>query len=310
MAPKLKKNKILLLFSGGLDSKLALKVLQEQKNLDIEMVFFKLPFIKNSTPPKIKNTKLHIIDFTKPPFLQEYLEIVKSPKHGVGTSMNPCKDCKILMLKHAKILADKIGAETIATGEVLGQRPMSQLKHQLTLTEKQSKLEGKLLRPLSAKLLKPTIAEKQNIINREKLLDIQGRQRKRQIKLAKKYKMKYPDAGGGCLLCEKDYCKKLKDLIKNTPIKEIQQEHIQLLNIGRHFRKNNKIILGKNQNENIILEQLNKKLNQEIIIPDKIPGPTTIYEDKKDKKLTQELIKVYSKNAKLELRKKFEKLKI
>jgi tRNA U34 2-thiouridine synthase MnmA/TrmU len=315
------KHKVLLLFSGGLDSRIALKVLQEQKNLDIEMVYFKLPFgggccnsfncvFNYSQTQKIK---LHVINFAKSPLLKEYLEIIKSPKHGFGTAMNPCKDCKILMLKHAKILADKIKAKTIATGEVLGQRPMSQLKHQLELTEKQSNLKGRLLRPLSAKLLKTTLAEEKGIINRTKLLDIVGRSRKQQIELAKKYKIKYPNAGGGCLLCDKKYCKKLKELIKNTSLDKIKPEQIQLLNIGRHYKNpktNKKIILGKNENENILLEQINKTLKQKIIIPTKIPGPTAIYEDKEDKELAKELINAYSKNAKLSLRKKFEKLRI
>jgi tRNA U34 2-thiouridine synthase MnmA/TrmU len=285
------------------------------------MVFFHLPFgggccnnfscVFNYS--QTQATKLHTIDFRKQPFLKEYLEIIKNPKHGLGTAMNPCKDCKILMLKHAKKLADKIGAETIATGEVLGQRPMSQLQHQLTLTEEQSKLEGKLLRPLSAKLLPETDAEKKGIINRNKLLALKGRQRKEQIKLAKKYKIKYPDAGGGCLLCEKDYCNKLKHLIKNTPIKDIQPENIQLLNIGRHYQNpktNKKIILGKNQDENTILEQLNKKLKYNILTPKEIPGPTALYQDKKDKQLTQDLIKAYEKASDVKLRKNFLEFKI
>lgn len=300
---KTKKHKVLLLFSGGLDSRIALKLLQEQKNIEIELVFFQLPFgggccnnlqcIFNYS--QTQATKLHIIDLTKPPLLQEYLEIIKFPKHGTGTAMNPCRDCKILMLKKAKILADEIGAEIIATGEVLSQRPMSQLEHQLALTEKQSNLQGKLLRPLSAKLLPETDAEKQKIINREKLLDISGRQRKRQIQLAKKYKIKYPNSGGGCLLCEKEYCKKLQALLKNKPLKKIKPQDIQLLSIGRHFQNKGQIILGKNHQENLILEHLNKELKYNLIIST-TPGPTAIFENKLDKKTTQELIKKYSKN--------------
>jgi len=313
-----KKHKVLLLFSGGLDSRIALKILQEQKNLDIELIFFKLPFgggccnnfqcVFNYS--QTQAAKLHVIDLTKPPLLQEYLEIIKSPKHGTGTAMNPCKDCKILMLKHAKILAKEIKAETIATGEVLSQRPMSQLKHQLTLTEKQSDLQGKLLRPLSAKLLPETDAEKQGLINREKLLDIHGRQRKRQIQLAKKYKIKYPDSGGGCLLCEKDYCKKLKALLKNKPLKKIKTENIQLLNIGRHFRDKGEIILGKDHKENLILEQLNKNLKYNITLSTTTPGPTAIFENKQDSKLSKELTQAYSKDADKKLRKKLEKYRV
>jgi len=310
---KKKKPKILLLFSGGLDSRIALKILQKQK-AEIELIHFILPFgggccnnfncVFNYT--QTQGVKLHVVDLTKIPRLHEYLEFVKNPKHGYGTSMNPCRDCKIFMFKQAKKLAEKINADVIATGEVLSQRPMSQLKHQLKLTEKQAGFE--ILRPLSAKLLPETIYEKNKLIDRTKLLDIKGRNRTKQLELTKKYKIKYPSPGGGCLLCEKNYTPKLKDLLNHKPVEKIQPEEIQLLNIGRHFRNKGKIILGKNHQENKQLEQLNKFLNYSISIPKKIPGPTAIYENKQDKKIVEELIQAYSNKP--ELRKKFEKLKI
>jgi tRNA-uridine 2-sulfurtransferase len=345
----LKKTKVLLLFSGGLDSRLALKILQEQSaKVDVEMVFFVLPFgggccnnfecVFNYA--QVEGVKLHVIDLTKGKLFKEYLEIVQKPKHGIGSGMNPCKDCKILMLRHAKELAVKIGAEVIATGEVLSQRPMSQLKHQLSLSEKESGLKGRLLRPLSAKLLELTDAEKDGKIDREKLLDIRGRQRKRQIELARGYGIKYPDSGGGCLLCEKDYCKKLKDLLKNGCLgREIKFEDIKLLNVGRHFRnvgkggvvggdggsgscgggggkivlgrgeESGKIILGRDEKENKVLEFLGKKLGYNIEVS-KIPGPSVIFEDKKDLKLIGELMRVYSKGCDVEDRKKFEGIRV
>ncbi|MBT4135908.1 hypothetical protein HOD75_00920 [archaeon] len=316
----MKKTKALVLFSGGLDSRLAVKLLQDQKNLDVSAVFFKLPFgggcCNNQSCvvnfAQLQETQLYIIDLTKGKNFEEYLEIVKKPKHGTGTSINPCKDCKIFMLQKAKELADEIGAEIVATGEVLGQRPMSQLKQALLLSETKSNLKGRLLRPLSAKLLPETDAEKKGIVNRKLLLGIQGRQRKIQMKLAEKYKIKYPESGGGCILCEKQYTPKLVDLFKNQKTK-IKPEHIQLLKIGRHFRNkktNSKIILGRNENENTLLGQLNKTLNYNILIPPKIPGPTAIYENKEDKKLTEDLIKAYEKDAKPALKDKFIKLKI
>jgi len=303
----LKKPKALLLYSGGLDSKLALKLLQEQ-NLDIEAVFFLLPFSKQKIP-LIKKTKLHVIDCTKPPFLQQYLKIIQNPKHGYGTSLNPCRDCKIFLLKHAKKLAKKINANIIATGEVLSQRPMSQLKHQLELIEKQAGLKNKILRPLSAKLLPLTIYEKKELINRNKLLDIKGRNRKTQIQLAKKYNIKYPSPGGGCLLCEKQYTPKLKDLFKNKYLNKIKPQDIQLLNIRRHFRSGGKIILGKDHKENQKLEKLNKILKYNILIPT-TPGPTALFSNKADLKLVEQLIKVYSKGSLEKERKKFEGLKV
>ncbi len=306
---KIKKPKALLLFSGGLDSILALKLLQEQ-NLNVESVFFLLPFSKQKIP-KLK-IKLHIIDCTKPPFFQQYLKIIQNPKHGYGTSLNPCKDCKIFLLKQAKKLAKKINADIIATGEVLSQRPMSQLKHQLELIEKQAGLKNKILRPLSAKLLPLTIYEKKELINRNKLLDIKGRNRKTQIQLAKNYNIKYPSPGGGCLLCEKQYTPKLKDIFKNKPLNKIKFQEIQLLNMGRHFRSDKtkqKIILGKDHEENLKLEQLNKILKYNLLIST-TPGPTALFENKKDLKLTQELIKVYSKDSNEKDKKKFDGLKV
>jgi tRNA-uridine 2-sulfurtransferase len=303
--------KAIVLFSGGLDSRLAIKLMQEQ-NIGLEAIFFKLPFgggccnnfecVLNYS--QIQGVKLRVIDCTKSPYLEKYLEIIKNPKFGTGTSMNPCKDCKIFMFKIAKeFLGD---SDFIVTGEVLGQRPMSQLKRYLELTEKKSNLEGKILRPLSAKLLTPTIPEKEGIVIREKLLGIEGRHRQKQIELAKRYNIKFPLPTGGCLLCEKAYAPKLKDLFKNKS--QIKNEDLQLLSLGRHFRNNGKIILGKNEQQNNKLIELNKNLNYNIIIP-KTPGPIVIYEDKKDKPLAEQMQKIFS-TKNIELRKKFDKYKI
>ena len=315
----MKKQKALLLFSGGLDSRLAVKLLQDQ-NLEVETVFFQLPFgggccnnekcvINHS---QVQGVKLYIIDIRKPPLLNEYLKFIKSPKHGYGTSMNPCKDCKIFMFKQAKKLAKKINANIIATGEVLGQRPMSQLKQQLKIIEKQARLKNKILRPLSAKLLPETIYEKKGLIKREKLLDLQGRQRIIQMQLAKKYNIKYPTPGGGCLLCEKQYTPKLKDILKNKPLAKITYQDIQILSIGRHFRSKKtkaKIILGKDHQENKKLEFLNKTLKYNILIPT-TPGPTVIFEKKQDFKTAEGLLQAYSKGSSEEDKKEFEELKV
>jgi len=306
----------LVLFSGGLDSRLAVKLLQEQ-DIEVEAVFFKLPFgggccnnfqcVFNYS--QIQGVKLHIIDCNKAPYFQEFLNLIQNPEHGYGTSMNPCRDCKIFLFKHAKKLGEKINADIIATGEVLSQRPMSQLKHQLLLTEKKAGLPNKILRPLSAKLLPETEYEKKGLVNRNKLLDIKGRNRKTQLELAEKYNIKFPMPGGGCLLCEKQYTPKLKDLFKYKLIKNIKSEDIQLLSIGRHFRKKGKIILGKDHQENQFLETINKTLKYHILIPT-TPGPTVLFEKKQDSKTAQELVKAYSKNSDDKLKKKFEGLKI
>ena len=315
------KPKALILFSGGLDSRLIIKMLQEQ-NIDLEAVYIKLPFgagCCSSTEcvfnySQVSGIKLNIIDATKEPLLEEYLEIIKKPKHGYGVSLNPCKDCKVFLLKKAKELGEKIKADFLVTGEVLGQRPNSQQKNHLMLIEKQANLEGKILRPLSAKLLPETEAEKKGWINKSKLFSIEGRQRKKQLELAKKYNIKFPTPAGGCLLCEKDYCRKLKELFnfKEKLNQEIKNEEIQLLKIGKHFRStktNGKIILGRNEPQNKELEEINKTLNWNIIIPEDFPGPTILFENIKDKELANKLLEAYSSKD-LTLKKQFEKLRI
>jgi len=289
--------KALVLLSGGLDSRLAVKILQTQLGKrNVEAVFFLLPFGGGCCSDKFSvfkfaqkhGTKLHIIDCTKGKLFKEYIRIIKKPKYQRGTSLNPCIDCHAFMLKKASSLAKKIKAEIIATGEVLGERPLSQNKKALSLVEKEANLEGKILRPLSAKLLQPTVYEKKKLIDRNNLLNLHGRQRKKQISLAKKFKIGFPMPGGGCLLCEKEYCKKLKQILKN---KNLTYDDIKLLNIGRHFQKS-QIILGRNQEENKLLE----KQPGTKIIP-KQPGPTALLKTK-DKSLikkAEKLIKKFSK---------------
>jgi tRNA U34 2-thiouridine synthase MnmA/TrmU len=310
--------KALVLFSGGLDSRLVVKMLQDQK-IKVETIYFKLPFgggccnnfscVFNFN--QISGVKLNVIDCTKGKHFQDYLELVKNPKHGVGTAMNPCKDCKVFMFKYAKTFAKKIKADIIATGEVLSQRPMSQLKQALLFDEKKAGLTNQILRPLSAKILPKTIYEEKGLVNTSNFLGLQGRQRKVQIKLAEKYKIKYPMPGGGCLLCEKDYCKKLKDLLNSKELKNIVYEDILLLEGFRHFRSKKtkkKIILGKNKEENDLLEVLNKKLKWNIIKAGKKKQPSALY-NRGDKKLAEDLIIAYASKD-LKLRAKFDKIAI
>lgn len=285
--------KILVLFSGGLDSRLAAKLMQEQAQ--VELINFILPFGQGCCNKHCslnfsqkENIKLKIVDCTKGKLLQEYINMIKKPKHGRGTCLNPCIDCRIFILKKAKKYADKNKIEVIATGEVLGERPMSQHSKALKIVEEESGLKGRLLRPLSAKLLEETRAEKSGLIDRSKLLDIQGRGRKSQIELAEKYKIQYPTPGGGCLLCDPEFCKKLKPLLN----KEITELDLELLKFGRHFPG---IILGRNEQENIKLEEIKNKFGGILIIPEE-PGPSALIRDKKYLKQGKELIRKYSKN--------------
>ncbi len=299
----MKKIRVLLLFSGGLDSILATKVLMEQ-GIEVKGITFKSYFFDAEQAKKAaKKIKLalKIVDFSK-----EHLKMVKNPKYGYGKAINPCIDCHILMLKKAKAVMKKEKFSFVATGEVLGERPMSQNKGALGLIEKESGLKGYLLRPLSAKLLKPTIPEKLGWVDREKLLDISGRSRKKQIALAKKYKIKkYPTPAGGCLLCDLEFSKRLRELLKIYP--RCEGNDIGLLKLGRHFCfAKTKIIIGRNEEENEKIKKLKNK--GDILIEMKnYPGPLTLVKNysrlkisksvlEKAKKLTQ----YYSTKARYE----------
>lgn len=268
--------KAIVLFSGGLDSRLAIKLLQEQ-GIEVLALNFDLPFGEGCCKSmcsfnftQTQGLKLKIIDCKSGKLFQEYIKIIKKPKYGHGSGMNPCIDCHIFMFKKAKKFMDEEEYDFIATGEVLGERPMSQHRKALEVIEEESGLKGKLLRPLSAKLLPETDAEKKGLMDRKKLLDIYGRSRKRQIKLAEEYKIKYPSPGGGCVLCEKEFAERLNNLLRIK--KKIYHKDIELLRVGRHFLFNKAIIIvGRNQKENGIITD-SRKIKMEV---KDIPSPVT-----------------------------------
>lgn len=221
-----------------------------KQGLEVEVAMFSTPFClcdKCSAASIVKKFELkaHKIFMG-----QEYLDLVSNPPSGYGSQMNPCLDCRVLMMKKAKDLAGKIGAKCLVTGEVLNQRPFSQTKHALNNIEKRAGLKGKILRPLSAKLLKETEAEQKGIIDRKQLFSIQGRRRLPQMDLAKQWGIKdYPCPSGGCLLTDPRFADRLKDHLKNN--KTLTLDDIMLLRLGRHFRINGtKIIVGRNEEEN------------------------------------------------------------
>jgi tRNA U34 2-thiouridine synthase MnmA/TrmU len=207
-----------------------------------------------------------------------------------------------------------LGADFIATGEVVGQRPMSQYKTALENIEKETNLVNQIVRPLSARALPKTLAEKNKLINVKEFLDIIGRTRSRQIELAKKFKIEYPMPAGGCLLCDKNYSIKLKDLIEHKKLnkkqknKQLTEAEIYSLDGFRHFRDNGRIILGRNHEQNLQLEKLNKSLKYNILFAED-KGPTAIYENKKDKSLVRELIIAFS-TGNLKEREKFNTYRI
>ena len=276
---KIRKPKVLVLLSGGLDSRLVCRILEEQ--LSVEALFLKLPFGGGCCSDEFcvlrfaqtERIKLHVLDCTRGRLFRRYLEMVKNPKFQRGVGLNPCIDCHIFMLKEARKLAGKTGARIIATGEVLGERPLSQNKKALALIEKETRVE--VLRPLSARLLPETKAERKGWIDRNKLLDIQGRSRKRQIALAKKYKITFPSPAGGCLLTEPEFAKRLRDFLKHN--RKITEVDIGLLKLGRHFRLGrSRIVVGRNEKENKQLLKISGKLKTPWMEAGDYMGPVTL----------------------------------
>lgn len=275
------KPKAILLYSGGLDSTLALYLLNSQ-NIDVIALTFVTPFYNYNRESKAFKNIIDTVNRLgcklKTIYLQEeYLPILKSPKYGFGRAANPCIDCRILMMKYAKKVMEEEGADFIATGEVLGQRPFSQTIEHLKRIDREAGVEGLVLRPLSAKLLPETIPENRGLVKREQLLDIRGRSRRVQLDLAKRFGIKeYPSPAGGCLLTETSFGRRFDDLRRNLP--NFGLKDVILLKFGRHFRLDDstKIIVGRNRSEN---EEMVKYVSPEDIIFEVMDykGPTGLY---------------------------------
>jgi tRNA-specific 2-thiouridylase len=268
------------LFSGGLDSALAIKLIQEQ-GIEVIALNYASPFFSENHAQTIRQlaeklgVELKLIDDKD----EEYVEIVKRPKHGHGKNINPCIDCKIFILLEAKKFAEKIGAKFIFTGEVVGQRPMSQHFKTLMLIEEEAGLAGKLVRPLSAGILPATEAEKNGWIDRGKLLKIRGRTRKQQLELAEKYGLNnFLSGTSGCRLTDPGYARRVKELLEHESKPTISD--INLLSLGRHFRIGDcKIIVGRKEEENKAI--LRYKNESDLIFEAKdAVGPTTLLRGK------------------------------
>ena len=270
----LMKQKCIVLFSGGLDSRLAVKIMQE-RGFEVLALHFNLPlgcgccdFGCNLNFTQASGAKFKIFDCSKGKLLREYLKILKKGKHGRGAGYNPCRDCKIFIFKKAKKYADEKGIKVIATGEVLGQRPMSQNKKAMKIIDEKIRFE--LVRPLIE-------------------LGISGRRRNRQIELAKKFKISYPSPAGGCLLCEKAQKNKFKVLLKNNLINE---KVLPLVSIGRHFYLNNCwLVIGRNFEENKVIEKFKSSIKSE-------KGTPAVYYSKKTcRNLAENLQEDYKKGG-------------
>jgi tRNA U34 2-thiouridine synthase MnmA/TrmU len=249
------KKKVVALLSGGLDSQLAVKMMQKQ-GFDVSAVAIRTPFCdfdcgKGCGFDIVNRANALNVDLKTVYLGDEYIEMLKHPKYGRGAGFNPCIDCRAMMFEAAKKHMEEIGAEFIISGEVLGQRPMSQHAPALKTIEKESKLEGKIVRPLSAALLPKTDAEKNGLIKHEDLGMIRGRSRRMQLQMAKDFGIENPpNAGGGCLLTDPAFGLRTKDLFDHTETPT--QNDIDLLKVGRHFRldEQTKLVVGRNKEEN------------------------------------------------------------
>ena len=285
-----KKYKALSLISGGLDSMLATKLMLDQ-GVQVEGINFFTGFCGDNGYcfKRLEGgsqgakwvcdqlgIKLHVIDV-----VNDFKTVLLNPKYGYGANLNPCLDCKLFMITQAKNWIQQNGYDFLITGEVLGQRPKSQRKDTLPLA---SKLTGDLIvRPLSAKLLEPTLPEREGWINRELLCDFSGRSRKAQIDLAQKFGFKdFPQPAGGCPLTDENFCKRLKDLWVNRSDRNYSLDDILLLRVGRHLRirPNLKVIVGRNEIENnFIAGFLGKNILLQVV---DCPGALVLLDGKVD----------------------------
>jgi len=262
------------LCSGGLDSILSALVLRRQ-GIEVEWVTFETPFFsaqKARQAAQITGIPLTIKNITA-----SYIKMLKNPPCGYGQHMNPCMDCHALMFRHAGKIMQARGFDFLFSGEVVGQRPMSQTKPSLRYVEKNSGFDGFILRPLSAKILPETIPERKGLVKKEDFLDISGRSRKPQIDLAKKFGIAdYPAPAGGCLLCDKIFSIRLKDLFNHS--ETCSEAELHLLKHGRHFRskENIKIIVGRNQRDNDNILKYYNSATDTIVKVSNFPGPTTL----------------------------------
>jgi tRNA-specific 2-thiouridylase len=291
-------NRCVVLYSGGLDSLLAVAIM---KNLgfDVLPLFVQTPFYNKN----IDHLKKQLEQFSLELYIkrddQDYIDMLKNPQFGYGKNLNPCIDCKIFFYRQAFMLMEESGASFAVTGEVLGQRPMSQRSYSvLRNIEKRANLTDRVLRVLSAKCLPDTLMEKEGIINKNKLFCITGRSRKEQFQLADHFGIdEFESPAGGCLLTDKTMALRIKDMIKSDNIKDIE---LELLNIGRHFKINSKrFIVSRKKAETAALFDRFKDVLP-IIKCHNAPGAVGVFidnPDKQDIEIAGSIIKYYSKKA-------------
>jgi len=288
------------LFSGGLDSALAIKIIQEQ-GIEVIGVYIDNGFDSNEEKKeKLKDLAKELdIELIIVDAVDEYIKkILFNPVYGYGKNFNPCIDCHAFMIKKAKELLDKLDAKFIISGEVVNQRPMSQRIPALNAVNKLADAKDIVLRPLSAKLLPPTLPEIKGWVDREKLYAINGRDRKTQLQLAKKYNLtNFSSPAGGCLLTDINFSKRLRDYSKFL---SLSSKEIPILKVGRHFNiEGIKIIISRNKNENQILKNYNGDKFYKVY-PTK-PAPIALIQKPFKKQIVADLIATYSKFDEVEV---------
>ncbi|MCS7200055.1 MAG: hypothetical protein N2327_06265 [Caldimicrobium sp.] len=294
----------LLLFSEGLDSLLSGLILKRE-NIRVIAVRFITPYFgwKYKNRADLFEEKAKTLGFDHAivkEITEEYLKVLQNPKYGYGDHANPCIDCKIFLFKKAKELLISLNADFIATGEILGQRPMSQNKQALEVIEKESGLEGLVLRPLTAKLLKETVPEKRGLIKRDRLYGHQGRSRNFQLNLAKEFGLReIPTPAGGCLLTDPIIGSRVLKVIKEKrPLTPLTAE---LLTFGRHhFEDNLWIVMGRNEEENLRLKNLLLPHYELYTLNEPAPY-LAVMEGKVSEELMKNILLKYSKKAQLAL---------
>lgn len=269
-------SKAIALFSGGLDSLLAARLVMDQ-GVEVVALQFITPFFNYGHKGREEESAQRFkqeygFDCIIRDVTDEYVEMLRNPRYGYGKNFNPCIDCKIFMMTRAAAMMKEVGADFLVSGEVLGQRPMSQRRDALRIVERDSGIDKYLLRPLCAQHMKPTIPEEQGMVDREKLLDICGRSRKRQIELAESMGIKdYQSPAGGCLLTDPIISKRVASLLASSTT--VTQEDLRLLATGRHFDvPGGRLHVGRNKDENAMIASLAKDGDYTLKVRER-PGP-------------------------------------
>ncbi len=295
-------NRAVVLFSGGLDSALAVYLVKDQ-GIEITAIHFTSFFSPTGVEREDSGVNALARELGVPlVFLsrgETFVEIVRNPRYGHGKNMNPCVDCRIHSFLKARDYMEQIGASFIVTGEVVGQRPMSQRRDTIRFIERKAGCDGMVLRPLSAKLLPETFVEAAGIVDRDKLLGISGRGRKVQLRLAEEFGIRaYSAPAGGCLLTEITYSRRLKDLFDDGS--DLSPANLEVLKVGRHIRirPGLKLVVGRDERENRLLESIG--LTGPRFSPVEFPGPSAVAvgePDPKEKLLIASIIRRYSKES-------------